>query len=273
MALRIPTEALLTAADEIRLARDIEAGVLASDVLARGDFRAATAPELAALVEAGERSWQRFLLANVRLVQMVATREVARTAMPMDELFQEGFLGLTEALQRWDHRQGLRFSTFALFWVRQRVQDVAARQCGVLLVCGKTALRVRRLRAVEARLTQELGRAPGADDVALASGRPADWVSRMFGLAAPTGLAGVELRAADQEEPHPFLDDLLEALDRLPDPERAILRLRLGFETGQPVKQVEVAERLGCSESTIRRCERRALHRLRSLVDGWREAA
>ncbi|MBK8459198.1 MAG: hypothetical protein IPL43_02405 [Micropruina sp.] len=108
-------EPLLTAAEERALAREIEAGVLAGDLLATGSGAGvATAAELLALERAGQQAWQRFLLANLRLVWQVAHREARRSGLPADDLFQEGFLGWAVARRRWDHTRGIRFATLAL---------------------------------------------------------------------------------------------------------------------------------------------------------------
>lgn len=264
----MPTaNALLTGADEVALAKQIEAGLLAGQALAAADFRLGTAEELLVVERQGRQAWQRFLTANLRLVQMVAHQEARRTCLPSDELVQEGFLGLATALQRWDYRRGLRFSTFAMFWVRQYVADAAATRCGWLEMSGKTAMRARRLRAREARLVQERGRPVAPAEVAESVGEPLARVEQLLAHAKVTPLE-VDVPLEPSDEPHPALAALLAAMGRLPRVERHVLRLRLGFATGQPVSQHAVADRLGVSLSTVRRTEQRGLARLRTMAAG-----
>lgn len=113
---------LLTADEEVELARAIEAGVLARAALA-GDFSSpATDDELCALVADGDRAWVAMWEANLGLAEMLARRVARRHALPLDDLTSEAQLGLAEAIMRWDHTRGTRFSTLAWIWITNRLQ-------------------------------------------------------------------------------------------------------------------------------------------------------
>lgn len=253
---------LLEADEEIRLARAIEAGLLATERLAHGDDSAGTTAELIALERHGRDAWQRFLLANVRLVQSIATREARRSPTGLDELFQEGFLGLAEALMRWDHASGYRFSTYASAWIQRRVRNAAAAQ-GVP-ASARTALRARGIRGLADELTAELRRPASDAEVAELLGRSERWVSRLRHLPA---LAPLSPELADAHS-HPEPSDQTELgplVRALPAVEAAVLRTRFGLDGEAPLRQALAAARLGMSLSTLRRHEARALRRLR----GW----
>jgi RNA polymerase sigma factor (sigma-70 family) len=114
--------ALLSADEEIELARAIEAGVLARAAL-DGDFDTPTpADDLRALAAAGDRAWQQMWQANVGLAGMLAGRVCRRHGLPEEDLVSEAQLGLAEAIMRWDHRRGTRFSTTAWIWITSRLQ-------------------------------------------------------------------------------------------------------------------------------------------------------
>lgn len=113
---------LLSAADEIELAKRIEAGLVAAEVLARRWSCEATPEELSELVAQGEQAWRQMWLANLGLVRMLSHREGRSARAPSEDLMQEGCLGLAQAIMRWDHRRGTRFSTVAWPWIENRLR-------------------------------------------------------------------------------------------------------------------------------------------------------
>ncbi|MDR1237872.1 MAG: sigma-70 family RNA polymerase sigma factor, partial [Propionibacteriaceae bacterium] len=126
MAKKVTAGQLLSADEEAELAQAIEAGVLAKAILdgGCGVLVAASVEELAALARCGREAWRRFLLANVRLVAMIAHREAKRGRLDVEELFQEGFVALADALRRFDYRRG-RFTTYAFPSVRHQIATAA----------------------------------------------------------------------------------------------------------------------------------------------------
>jgi RNA polymerase sigma factor (sigma-70 family) len=263
---------LLTAAEERLLARRIEAGVIARHLLDTGARPVpATNEELQEIAAAGERAWQHFLLANLRLVWKLAGREARLSGLPTEELFQEGFVALAGALQRYDPDRG-RFSTFATIRVRQHLAEAGAARFGELALPPSRALQLRRARGVAAALGQDRGGAVVAADLAAELGRPTACTSRLLGYRRPVGLDGAA-EAAGIPEPVPrdfdaaiYARQFRRILGRL-DPDQArVVALRYGFVTGEPVEVSQAAARLGLSPSTVRRLERRAMGVLRTLV-------
>jgi RNA polymerase primary sigma factor len=259
---------LLTAEEEVQLALDIEAGLLAAEALA-ADLRPhrATADELWALVESGQLARRRYVEANLRLVSMVARQAGVRAGLTEADLFQEGCLGLMTAVDRYDCRRGCRFATYALLWIRAFTGAASARQLGTLNLPTSRASQLRHARGVEAVLAQELGRQPSAGEVGEALGRSTEWTRRLLTHEQPQGLEEVgDIAAVDTE-----LEEVLGAVDAPTDLislldgfERRVLELRLGF-VGEPSTYAEVSRRLGTTSNRVRRAERRALDRLRAV--------
>ncbi|MCA0296772.1 MAG: sigma-70 family RNA polymerase sigma factor [Actinobacteria bacterium] len=263
---------LLTADEERLLARRIEAGVLAEHLLATGSRPVpATTEELRAVAEDGAQAWQRFLLANLRLVWKLAGREARTSAMPVAELFQEGFVALAGALQRYDADRG-KFSTFATIRIRQHLAEVGAARLGELGLPPGRALRLRRARGLEAALSQERGRAIEPGELVTELGGPAAGARNLLAYRPPVAIDPlVEELVIAESNPHDLDASIygrqLRGLLRRLEPEQAgVLGLRYGFVTGEPVDLPTIARQLGLSLSTVRRLEKRALAALRPLA-------
>ncbi|MGC3993014.1 MAG: sigma-70 family RNA polymerase sigma factor [Propionicimonas sp.] len=256
---------------ERTLARAIEAGLLARRLLETGERPVpASADELRALVTEGERAWQEFLLANVRLVWKLTGREVRRSGLSPDELFQEGFVALADALRRYDVERG-RFSTWATVRVRQHLAEVASARFGELALPPGRALRMRRARGLEDALGQERGGTVDTAALAVELGQRVDDTRRLVRYRAPVGLDPLvdPPQLADPDPPDPdaaiYAAQLRRLLARLDPEQERVLRLRFGFVTGDPIDQAAVAGLLGISVSTVRRLEQRAMASLRPL--------
>ena len=264
---------LLSADDERLLSRRIDAGVLAEHLLASGERPVAATPaELAVLVEAGRCAWHDFLLANVRLVGKLAGHEARRTGLPTDDLFQEGFVAMAGALQRFDPDRG-RFSTFATVRIRQRLMEVTASRLGALELPDSRALRLRRARWLETALAQENGRGIEASELAVALGRPVGWTRTLLGHRAPLTIDHtveenifVAQQPADPDRAI-YARQFRRVLRGIDDDQARVVALRYGLGTGDPLDVTEIARRLGVSASTVRRLELRGLAALRDLAD------
>lgn len=272
------TEAVLTADDEIELARTIEAGVLADDQLARPVRRVAASPdELEALAQAGRDAHTRMIEANYRLVAHVAHQIARRTGLDADELFQEGVLGLIEAIRRFDFRRGVRFATYALPWIRLYVSDAAASRCGSInLPAGSAKERIRAVAAHDA-LSARLGRRPDIHEIGTAANlRPAR-VVELLAHQAPVTTADLTVLephvrgAAPGADSADVTDHLAIArLLRGLSPElRAVIRRLYGLDADGPgpLTPQQTAEQLGLSVSTVRRREKAALEVLRGRAE------
>jgi RNA polymerase sigma factor (sigma-70 family) len=262
---------LLTAEQEQQLARRIDAGVLAAHLLAGGDRPvAATSEELTVLVEAGRQAWDDFLLANLGLVWNLVRRETGRAGVPIDDLFQEGFVALAGALQRFDPERG-RFSTFATVRVRQRLSEAAASRLGALALPASRALQLRQARGVEGVLAQEFGRSIELAELAEALGRPVEWTRQLLGHRPPSSLNPADDGPATTDTvPDPdqaiYARQVRRVLRRIDSEQAEVLALRYGLATGEPVDVAGVAARLGLSTSTVRRLESRGLAALRAVA-------
>lgn len=273
IGLRLPP-ALLDADDEAELATAIEAGLFAGEArLGRIEVQASEA-ELVLLEQLGQRAAQRFVESNLRLVAMVVRKAAGRSRMAESELFQEGCLGLIEAVRRFDHRRGLRFATYALHWIRAYVGAISANRAGEVNLPASRAGRLREIHGVRARMAQELGRDVTVEELAVEVGRRADWVTRLLstGSTQPMDtdqLLGLDLADdASAEEFEVIFRDALpgrEVLDVLDGLQRQVIELRYGFIDGREHSLREVARQLALPVSTIRRTELRGLERLRAV--------
>lgn len=240
MSIPCSNEPRLTPTEERDLARAIEAGVVARHLLDLGEpYGLGTAEELAAVAEAGERARERFLAANVGLVVHVLHRD-AGTGRDTDDLFQEGFVGLAEALESFDWARGTRFSTWAVPYVRSRVAN--ARR----LDRGGIRIPVRRMRA------------------AAATGEPALSVCSLHGTDELELSWWRDGTAAEAEEPG--WTDVLAALGELSVEERSVLAHRYGFAGHGICTQQVTSRQLGMPVKRVRATEEAAIRSLREAV-------
>lgn len=260
---------LLTAEDEGYLARRIEAGVAAEYLLGHGRWSDA---ERDLVISQGRQAWQHFLLANVRLVQKVAAAEARLSGLAFEDLFQEGCLALAVALQRFDYRRG-RFSTYALQRVQRHVSEVAATRLGALALPPSRAVRLRRVNAVAARLSQTLGREATAIEVATEVGETVDSAERLLGYRAPvcldvSGELWQPAAPATDTDQSLLRAQLPRLLCRVPFDHAEVLQRRYGLDGGDPASVESLADLLQVSPSTVRRMERHVLGLLRRWLEG-----
>ncbi|WP_133625410.1 sigma factor-like helix-turn-helix DNA-binding protein [Enemella evansiae] len=258
---------VLSAAEEIELARRIEVGLYADRLHQAGGHPAATMAQLDRLVAEGESAAERFLMANVRLVSMVSRPMARATGACEPDLFQEGFAALVTALYRFDHRHGTRFATYALPWIRSGVAEAIGRQ----QVSPAPIDRVR-IRQQWWRLAQSLRREPRAAEVAELLGVPANRVERAMHAEAtvllfdganhhePADPTAQQRLSRVVDAPAP-VHDWLAALPKL---EARVLWLRFGF-AGEVTSYAETARILHLDASRVRRLEHRGLDRLREV--------
>jgi RNA polymerase sigma factor (sigma-70 family) len=220
-----------------------------------------------------------FVRANLRLVVSVA-RGYAQRGVALEDLVQEGNVGLLRAVDRFDHRLGHRFSTYATWWIRQAVSRAVVAQGRTIRVPQALAELVGRLRAVSRQWLVVHGREPTERELlALGLAPPARvrealaLVPEPLSLDAPIGdgESGAELHGAvpGEEDPAGRAEDALgaraarRALERLPVAEAAVLRLRFGIGVGREHTLGEAGAALGLAPARVRRLEREALERLR----------
>jgi RNA polymerase primary sigma factor len=273
---------LLTADEERELGRQVRAGRRAAAELRRSDLPPEERAHLEAIVAAGEAARRRFVEANQRLVVSVARRHPGR-GLELEDLVQEGNLGLLRAIERFDPERGLRFSTYAIWWIKQAIQRALDERGRPVRLPGHVACDVARLWRMADRLAAETGGDPDVLDVADAVGIEP---YRALELARAT-LRPVSLDAVVDEEGAVTLGDLLagnledpdDALERaavadvvghglaeLPPPTRRVLELRFGLADGQPRTLAQVGQELRISTERVRRLEADGLRRLRRAL-------
>jgi RNA polymerase primary sigma factor len=272
---------LLTRQDEVQLSQAHEAGLEAQrtlDALAPGDPRR---PALAATAKRGEQARRTMVESNLRLVISVA-RRFASTGLPLEDLVQEGNLGLLRAVEKFDWRKGFKFSTYATWWIRQAiVRGAADRGVRAIRLPVHVDERVGRLRRTQSHLRGLLGREPGDDELAAQLDLPVGRVAALMetaqavaSLDGPVGDDGVVLGdlLADQSAVDPGelaaeavgQQALAQALGSLPERERQVLILRFGLDSGIPRTLQEVGGIMGFSRERARQLERGALAALRN---------
>ncbi len=277
---------LLTPQGEQALARTIAQGRAAGERLTQlnGSATAADRRELRKQVRAGKDASDLFVNSNLRLVVSVAKRYQS-SGVPLLDLIQEGNLGLIRAVEKFDAEKGFRFSTYAVWWIRQFIsRGIAASRSSVRLP-SRANDELLRLREMTTMLEQTHGRAPRPDELAEAAGLSEERVNELLRVSAdPVSLSGAvgddgaELgdfvedptaRAAVEEATsHLLPDEFDRMLSVLDERESEILKLRYGFEGDEPLSVAQVADRIGLSRERIRQLEHRGIAKL--MHPSWR---
>jgi RNA polymerase sigma factor (sigma-70 family) len=271
---------LLAAEDEIELARRIEVGVLARDRLASGIASDVCADELRALVRDGDVAYQRFIRSNLRLVVTVAKRYSGR-GVPLLDLIQEGNIGLDRAVKKFDYRQGYKFSTYAMWWIRQSITRGIADSARLIRVPVHTGEKISAIRRAARGLETELGRLPSIDELANETGYPAADVRKLLDADREPVSIHTLVGDGDGSELGDLIEDgdsapvidivtagmrnemLHRKLDSLPRREADILRMRFGLSGEVPMTFDQVGAFIGVSRERVRQIESRALTLLR----------
>lgn len=157
---------LLTAEEEVMLARSIQRGIRAIKQLQKDNLDPAKKQKLERNVREGERARRRLAEANLRLVVSVAKRYIGR-GMNFLDLIQEGNIGLLRAVEKFDHKRGYKFSTYASWWIRQAISRAIADQARTIRIPVHMVETINRLIRTQRRLLQELGREPTSKEIAM----------------------------------------------------------------------------------------------------------
>ena len=277
--------ALLTAAQEVDLAKRIEAGVFAKHVLDSAEAEGvaldrAHAKDLRLVMRDGERARNHLLEANLRLVVSLAKRYTGR-GMAFLDLIQEGNLGLIRAVEKFDYTKGFKFSTYATWWIRQAITRGMADQARTIRLPVHLVEQVNKLARIKRDMHQRLGREASHEELATESGLPADKIADLLDHArdpvsldmpvgaeeeAPLGDFIEDGEAADAETTvisHLLHDDLRRVLGTLEEREQHVIRMRYGLDDGQPRTLDQIGRRFGLSRERVRQIERETMAKLR----------
>ncbi len=256
---RIARTPLLTAAQEQALARRVERGDLAAK--------------------------DHMIEANLRLVVHIAKRfQRDDTGLTMQDLIQEGTIGLVRAVEKFDYRRGFRFSTYATLWIRQSVGRALADKGRIVRLPIPVADKVRKIEIAESRLTGSLGVIPNDEELAAALEWEVEDVERLRGagrrpasLDAPIGddaetelgdlLAAPTLSPEEEAVAGAERDGINAVLGQLGHTERRVLELRFGLGGEAPHTPTETARAMGVKPHQVRQVEDRALRALGALPD------
>jgi RNA polymerase sigma factor (sigma-70 family) len=270
---------LLTAEQEVELAQAIELGRAAEVELAEGTPTRARKAVLQRQVAAAEVARRTFIQSNLRLVVSIAKRYQG-TGLTLLDLIQEGNLGLMRAVEKFDHRKGFKFSTYATWWIRQAIGRGIADKGRTIRLPSHLVDTMAVLAKASGNLLKTLRREPTADELAEETGLPVERV-RMALHAAPDlvslsasigdddGELGDLLADADAESPFELAasslarTDLNKLLAFLNPREREILSLRFGLAGDQPLTLDEVGRQFNVTRERIRQIEAKALTKLR----------
>jgi RNA polymerase primary sigma factor len=256
---------LLTAAEEIELAQRIERGDLAAK--------------------------ERMINSNLRLVVSQARRYQGH-GLPMEDLVQEGMLGLIRAVEKFDWRRGFKFSTYGTLWIRQAIQRGLQNHGRTIRVPVHVAQRQVKVRKIESELSTKLSREPTDEEIAAVAELPVDEVAELRELSR--GLASLDQPVGEDGETalgellasgHPEPTEEVAAADRdrrittvvegLPEDERNVIRLRFGLAGDEPLTLRQTGSELGITTERARELEERGLNRLAGTpeLEGLRQAA
>jgi RNA polymerase primary sigma factor len=267
---------LLTAEEEIVLAKAIELGVFASQELQVSNSNTQVRIQLETLVEAGKAAREELIERNTRLVISIA-KKYSNLGVDFMDLVQEGNIGLLTAVKKFDYRRGYKFSTYAFCWVRQAIGRAISVYCETIRIPVHQHDLQNSLRKAETKLTQELGRKPTTAELAQKTGIKQEKIennqrmSHAISYDEPVNedetladiLPSDEIGVENQAFINVLFQVSMEEASTLEPRENLVLRLRCGIDNGISHTLNEVAQILGVTRERVRQIEAQAITKLR----------
>jgi RNA polymerase primary sigma factor len=272
---------LLSAEQEVDLAKRIEAGLFAEEKLAEGSgMTDDQRRDLEWIAEDGRRAKNHLLEANLRLVVSLAKRYTGRGMLFLD-LIQEGNLGLIRAVEKFDYAKGYKFSTYATWWIRQAITRAMADQARTIRIPVHMVEVINKLARLQRQMLQDLGREPTPEELATELGMTPEKVVevQMYGrepisLHTPLGEDGgsefgdliEDSEAIQPGEAVSFTllqEQLHSVLDTLSEREAGVVSMRFGLTDGQPKTLDEIGKVYGVTRERIRQIESKTMSKLR----------
>jgi RNA polymerase primary sigma factor len=275
---RVP---LLTAEEEVDLAKRVEAGLFASEKLTmNASLPAGLHRDLELIERDGQLAKKRLIEANLRLVVSIAKRYVGRGMLFLD-LIQEGNLGLIRAVEKFDYTKGYKFSTYATWWIRQAITRAIADQARTIRIPVHMVETINKLVRIQRQLLQDLGREPTPEEIGKEMELPPERVREIQKLSQEPVSLETPIGEEDDSNLGDFIEDsdavvpidaasfilLQEQLDSilhtLSEREKKVIQLRFGLSDGHPRTLEEVGKEFGVTRERIRQIESKTLSKLR----------
>jgi len=273
----------LTAEDEVELAKRIEAGLFAQQLLDgyAQNHVGATQDELRTIARDGRKAFDHFVHANLRLVVSVA-RRYGRNAMPLLDLIQEGNTGLLRAVKKFDYSKGFKFSTYATWWIRQAITRGVAQGGHIVMLPVHIAEQINQMASTRMNLTRRLGREPEATEIANEMNTSVEVLQSLLNLSRRHASLDAPLRedlsmtlsdilaGTPQDEDALTSEDraaLYEMINDLDERSADIIRRRYGLIDGTIMKLADIGDVWGITAERVRQIERAALLNLQN--QGW----
>ena len=259
----------------------LRAGGLAPSLEAWAQEAGMAVPQLQNCLRQASQARSRMVSANIRLVVSMA-RRYQHTPSEMEDLIQEGTIGLIRAVERFDPSRGYRFSTYVTWWIRDGITSALVAKGRTIRLPSTMVDQLHRLRQTQQSLSQQLGRDPNLEELAAAAGlQPLDIREVLFRAQEPLSLDGqrfcqstpslLDSMTCEVSKPQELVDatlmqeDIQQLLDELPAQEAELLRLRYGIAAGEPLSLSATARQMGITRDTARGLERRAVAAIKNL--------